>query len=111
MQHLELLLDERPIEECHARDVAARSVETADEADCARICSDDEDDRDRFGCGLGGERRRRGAYAGDHVHLAGDKIGCQRRKTRVVALRPAILGGHVPPFDKAALVEAAPSGR
>ena len=48
------------------------------------------------------------AEGGNHAHLLGDQIGCQRRQLIELAMRPAIFDLDVLAFDKSCLAEAAP---
>src|SRR5262249_44133260 len=64
----------------------------------------DEDDgncRRRCPCG-----QRRGAIRRDHVDLTADQVGCQRRQTIVLTLRPAILDCDVLSFKVAGAFQA-----
>jgi hypothetical protein len=89
----------------YARDVAGRSAETDYETFFYRIVAARKHDRDRGGCGLGGESRRRPASHNDG-HLVVDQIGDQICQSIVLTVCPAGLDNNVLTFDKTGFVEA-----
>jgi hypothetical protein len=88
----------------HAGNIAARSVEAGNEANFHRVLGGREDDRNRRGCPLGGERRRC-AKRGDHGDLTTHQIGCLLRQPIIVALRPAVFDRHILAFDVTGLLQ------
>jgi len=85
-------------------------AKTGEEAEGDRIDAYVEDDRDGRSGRLRRERRGDGGGENDG-HPARDEIGRERRQPIVFALRPAILDGNIPPFDKAGLAQASTEGR
>ena len=65
-----------------------------------------EDDRNRCGRRLCGQRRR-SAIRDDHGHLAAHQIGRQRRQSIVLAVRPAVFDRDVLALDITGLFQAA----
>ncbi len=85
-------------------DVASRAVETGDQAELHWIAADREDDRNRRGCRLGGERR--GVGPGEqHGHFPIDQVGGERRQSIVLTIGKAVLDCNILPFDIAGLVQ------
>jgi hypothetical protein len=90
----------------HAREIAARSVQTGDEPESDRITADEEDDRNGRGRGFGRERPKDLIGRGDHGDLSTDQIGCQHRQPIVLLLRPAIFDRDIPALDIAGFSQA-----
>src|SRR5262249_43381829 len=88
-------------------DIAARPVETGDEAELNRVAAACEDDRDcrsrRLGCNC-----RRGVMRSDHRHLTAYQIGCEVGQSVDLVLRPAILDRHILALDVAGFTNALP---
>src|SRR5262245_17666273 len=88
-------------------DIAARPVETGDEAKLNRVAAACEDDRDcrsrRLGCNC-----RRGVMRSDHRHLTAYQIGCEVGQSVDLVLRPAILDRHILALDVAGFTKALP---
>src|SRR5262249_25773827 len=88
----------------YAREIAARSSETGDKSRRDWVVAGREDDRN-------GRRRRLCCYhrrrtvRGNHSYLALDQVGHQRRKSIILAVRPAILNRHVAALDIAGSVK------
>jgi PAS domain S-box-containing protein len=75
-------------------EIAARSIETRNQAQLHRVTASGEHDRNRTGRRLGSERWW-GANRDDHGNPAADKIDCQCRKAIVLVLRPAIFDRQI----------------
>jgi hypothetical protein len=100
-------LPKLPHNEGDAGDVAARPVETGDEAKLNRVAAACEDDRDcrgrRFGYNCLGAAMR-----SDHRHLTAYQIGCKVGQSIILVLRPAILDRHILALDVAGFTNALP---
>src|SRR5690242_5512685 len=68
------------------------------------------DEYDRNGCRrrFGGERRCHAPHRDDDSHLTSNQIGRQGGNPIISTLRPAVVDGHVPAFDKAEFVQPFP---
>src|SRR5262249_19940055 len=86
--------------------VAPGMRQTGDETKVDRIARGGEDNRDRCGGCLRGERRRRTGCRNDR-HLALYQIGNEFRQPIIVAIRPPVFDHDVLTFDKTHLVQAA----
>jgi len=71
-----------------------------------RVARGHEHDRNGGGRSLCCEGRWRAGECGNHRHLAGNEIREQRRKSIVVALRPAIFDDHIASLDISAFAQA-----
>ena len=106
MQQLQLLRRELSSVEGRTRDIAARPVEAGDEAELHRIAGGREDDWNRRGCRLGGQRRDGAAARVNDRHLAANQIGRQRRQAIILTLRPAVFDADIAVLDIAGVVQA-----
>jgi hypothetical protein len=92
-----------------AREIAARLGEAGDKPRRDRIIAGGEHDRNaggrRFCC-----QHWCGAVRGNHIHLATDQVSYQRRKSIILALRPAVFDPHVLAFDIAGFQVRSRSG-
>src|SRR5947209_2017287 len=88
-------------------DIAARPVETGDEAELNRVAAAYEDDRDRRSRRLGYDCRGK-VMRSDHRHLTAYQIGCEVGQSVVLVLRPAILDRHILALDVAGFTNALP---
>src|SRR6516162_3030971 len=86
--------------------VAAGASEAGYKAKLDRVYTFAEDDWDRCRCSFHRERYKRGAYRGDHGHLAVDQVGYQCRQTIVWALKPMVLDRYILAFDVTSFVQA-----
>src|SRR5262249_57942486 len=89
MHKSEALWSERQTEAMDARGIAARPIETRDEAEPDGIVADGKRDRNRAGGRFGGERRRGALRRCDQRHLTLHQIGSERGKAVVAFLGPA----------------------
>src|SRR5215470_10102381 len=106
MQQLKPLRLESDRQTTDTRDIAAGPVHAGDESVLDRVAAGLENNRYCGGCRLCCETRcGRGACSNDG-DLATNEIGCQRRQSVILALRPAILDRHVAAVDKASFVQA-----
>ena len=87
-----------------ACDIPAGMRETADQSSTHRISSRGKDDRDRFGCLLGGGDCRR-PRSDDDVHAAVDKVLGYFFKAIRLAVRPAIVDLQIVPADPALVAQ------
>lgn len=78
--------------------VTAGASQRSDEAAADRIPSGEEHEGNRGACPSDSERRV-GPTRHDHVDVEPNEIVRQQRKPLGIAFRPAVLHGHVPPFD------------
>src|SRR5262249_21242506 len=90
-------------------DVAARPVETGDEAELNRVAAAYEDDRDRRSRRLG-YICRDDVMSSDHRHLTAYQIGCEVGQSVVLVLRPAILDHDILALDVTGFTNALPKG-
>src|SRR5262245_33845348 len=91
------------------RHVAARPGNIGDETKCHRVLSESKDNRYCGGCRLGGERPGLGED-GHHAGATTDQIGCQFRKTIVLAFRPAIFDDDAATLDITGLSQGLAKG-
>src|SRR5262249_28098076 len=89
----------------HARDVAARPVAAADQAEFDGVTAAYEDDRDGRSRRLG-RNCRGGIVCSDYCHPTAYQIGCEVRQLIVLVLAPAILDRHIPALDVAHFTNA-----
>src|SRR5262249_5771753 len=89
----------------HTGDVAAWMRETLHEPRGDRISGDRNDDRNRCCRRLGRSRPRR-AMGENRVDLQMHQLGCESRKTRVIALSPSVLYDKVFAFNVFALAQS-----
>src|SRR5215813_9008636 len=94
-------------EESHARDIAAGTIETGNEAEIDRIGTDREYDRNGCGCGFRGERSRRG-QRNDRGRGIGRQLGSHCRQSVEATIARAIFDRDIAPFDIAGVLEAVP---
>src|SRR5262245_11458525 len=87
-------------------DIAARPVETGDEAELNRVAAACVDDRDCRSRRLGYDCR--GGVSSDHRHLTAYQIGCEVGQSVGLVLRPAILDRHILALDVADFTKALP---
>ena len=66
---------------------------------------DEEDDRDRRGCGLGSQCRCGTSARGNHEDLSTNQISRQLGQPMVLALRPTVHDYHVLAFDIASVLQ------
>src|SRR5262249_37376165 len=100
MQQPKLLCPKLSNDKRDTGDIAARPVETGDEAELNRVGAAGEDDRDRRSRRLGCNCRE-GVMRSDHRHLTAYQIGCEVGQSVVLVLRPAILDRHILALDVA----------
>src|SRR5262249_39592378 len=81
-------------------EIAIRAIQAGDECCRDRVEPGLEDDRDRRGCGLGSEYRRR-AGRDDHGCTPVNQIGGERRQSIMLAVRVAIFDCHAAACDEA----------
>jgi hypothetical protein len=93
------------VDVAEAGEVAIRPSQAGDEAGCDRVTDASEDDRDRRGGILRGQRRCRGDGR-DHINLAADEIRGQSGQPIVIALRPAVFDRDVLALDVAGFVQS-----
>src|SRR5215813_5378225 len=91
------------------RHVAAWPGNIGDETKCHRVLSESKDNRYCGGCRLGGERPGLGED-GHHAGATTDQIGCQFRKTIVLAFRPAIFDDDAATLDITGLSQGLAKG-
>src|SRR5262245_54177437 len=94
----------------HTGEIGTRSIQASDKPECDRINAGDEDDRNGRGRSFGREHSKDVTGLGDYGDLLMDQIGRQRRQPMVLLLRPAILDGDIPTFDKAGFAQALAKG-
>ena len=99
------------VEPADAGHVAARPVETGNEASLDGVFAAVEDDRDRGGCRNSGVRRHDAAGGGDDIDLAAHQLGGKRRQLIRLAARPSVFDGDVFPLDITRLAQAFAKGR
>src|SRR6266567_7556732 len=73
-------------EEAHARNVAARSIETGDQAELDRITAIRKNDRNSMRCSFGCERGLNSAGCHEHGHPPPDQFCGQCRQTVIVTV-------------------------
>ena len=94
VQQLQLLRRHLHVQRAHSGNIAARSVQAADQPELDRIVGELEDDRNGRGRRFGSECRRE-AMKRNHAHLTTNQFGGQRRQSVVVAFRQAVLDRQV----------------
>src|SRR5262245_30114681 len=107
MQQPKLLCPKLRRNEGDTGDVAARPVETGDEAELNRVAAGYEDDRDRRSRRLG-YNCRGDVMRSDHRHLTAYQIGCEVGQSVVLVLRPAILDHDILALDVTGFTKALP---
>src|SRR5215831_2015591 len=107
MQQPKLLCPKLRRNEGDTGDVAARPVETGDEAELNRVAAGYEDDRDRRSRRLG-YNCRGDIMRSDHRYLPAYQIGREVGQSVVLVLRPAILDRHILTLDVAGFTNALP---
>src|SRR5262249_16724722 len=98
VQKLQALCSHLSSEKINARRIAAWPGKAGDKSKPDRIFVDAKDDGDCCGCCLGSEGGGR-SECGNHGNLAAYQLGCQRRKSIILAIGPAIDNGHVLAFN------------
>src|SRR5262245_27970835 len=106
MQQSKLLRPKLSSDKRDTGDIAARPVETGDEAKLNRVATACEDDRDRRSRRLG--HHCRGGVRSDRRHLMAYQIGCEVGQSVVLVLRPAILNRYILALDVAGVTNALP---
>jgi len=91
----------------HARDIAAGTIETGNEAEIDRISTDREYDRYGCGCSFRGQRSRRG-QRNDRGRGIGRQLGSYCRQSVEATIAGAIFDRDIAPFDIAGVLEALP---
>src|SRR5262245_62065971 len=109
MQQPKLLCPKLRRNEGDTGDVAARPVETGDEAELNRVAAGYEDDRDRRSRRLG-YNCRGDVMRSDHRHLTAYQIGCEVGQSLDLVLRPAILDHDILALDVAGFTNPLPEG-
>src|SRR5262245_56725709 len=109
MQQPKLLCPKLRRDEGDTGDVAARAVETGDEAKLNRVAGAYEDDRDRRSRRLG-YNCRGDVMRSDHRYLTAYQIGCEVGQSVVLVLRPAILDHDILALDVAGFTNPLPEG-
>src|SRR5215475_11258046 len=109
MQQPKLLCPKLRRDEGDTGDVAARPVETGDEAELNRVAAGYEDDRDRRSRRLG-YNCRGDVMRSDHRHLTAYQIGCEVGQSLDLVLRPAILDHDILALDVAGFTNPLPEG-
>src|SRR5215510_917269 len=107
MQQPKLLCPKLRRNEGDTGDVAARPVETGDEAELNRVAAGYEDDRDRRSRRLG-YNCRGDVMRSDHRHLTAYQIGCEVGQSLDLVLRPAILDHDILALDVAGFTNPLP---
>src|SRR5215813_11523792 len=107
MQQPKLLCPKLTSDKRDTGDIAARPVETGDEAELNRVAAACEDDRDRRSRRLGYDCRP-GVMRSDHRHLTAYQIGCEVGQSVGLVLRPAILDHDILALDVAGFTNALP---
>jgi hypothetical protein len=95
-------------EDAYASDIAARPVDTGNEAHLDRIGASDENNRYYAGRSLRHPPRRIGS--GNHCHAPADKIGSQRGKEIEPATRESIFNGDILPLNESRVTESLSEG-
>src|SRR5262249_11158274 len=98
-------------EKIDAGRVATGVSEAGYKAKLDRVYTFAEDDWDHCRCSFHRERNQRGAYRGDHGHLAVNQVGYQCRQTIVWALQPVVLACYILASDVTSLVQPFAEGR
>src|SRR5262245_47764049 len=109
MQQPKLLCPKLRRNEGDTGDVAARLVETGDEAELNRVAAGYEDYRDRRSRRLG-YNCRGDVMRSDHRHRTTYQIGCEVGQSLDLVLRPAILDHDILALDVAAFTNPLPEG-
>src|SRR5215510_9618887 len=104
MQQSKLLCPKLSNDKRDTGNVAARPVETGDEAELNRVAAACVDDRDRRSRRLGYDCR--GGVSSDHRHLTAYQIGCEVGQSVGLILRPAILDRHILALDEGGFTKA-----
>src|SRR5215813_12211463 len=105
MQQSKLLCPKLSRDKRDTGDIAARPVETGNEAELNRVAAACEDDRDRRSRRLGYDCRR-GVVHSDHRYLTAHQISCEVGQSVGLVLRPAILDRHILTLDVAGFTKA-----
>src|SRR5215472_5092013 len=105
MQQPKLLCPKLSRDKRDTGDIAARPVETGNEAELNRVAAACEDDRDRRSRRLGYDCRR-GVVHSDHRYLTAHQISCEVGQSVGLVLRPAILDRHILTLDVAGFTKA-----
>lgn len=96
-------------QEAEPSQVLAGSREALDQPGVDRIGCHRDDDGDRLGRVLGGERRRRGRGK-DEIDRAPDKLPCKIREAVSLLVCPPILDGNVSSLNPAEVSQTLPEG-
>src|SRR5262245_51191170 len=86
--------------------IAARSIETGNEADLHRVRADDENDGNCRRCRFCGECRRSAYRRHDHSHTSLDQIGSQCRKGLIASFGPTIVDRRILAVDVSGFVQS-----
>jgi hypothetical protein len=105
MQQLKALGHDRRGQYRCAREVASRMVKARDKANCDRISTHVEDNRNCLGCCFSGNRCCRSIRNYDHGYPTPNQIGNQSWQPVVVLLRPTVLNRHVLALDVTGLCQ------
>src|SRR5262249_36363031 len=108
VQQLESLPRHRKKDLAYARDIAPWMREAGNEANLDRIRAYDKDDRNCLRRCFGCESRGGGTRDCDDSHFATNQLGCQRRQSVVLTVRPAVFYRYILALDVADFAQALP---
>src|SRR5262245_27235678 len=108
LQHLQLLRSQFQKQHAHSRSIAARTVKAGDKASLNGVAAAVENNRNRWRCCLGGQRRRLAAVGHDHGQLTLRQFKRKRWQSIIASFRPSIFDRDVLAFDVTGLGQARP---
>src|SRR5262245_35538037 len=91
--------------------VATRPAQTGDKSEWNWVEPYVENDWNRGGCRLSGQRSGRASWYSDHAHSTTNQISRQLRKSIVPTLSPAIFNRHISALEETAFAQALLKGR
>jgi len=93
-------------EEAYASEISARPVEAVHKPDLDGISALHENNRNRFGRGLGCKCTVCALEHNDYRHLTANQFVYQRRQPIISTLSPAVVNDHVLAFDVTGFLQA-----
>jgi hypothetical protein len=105
-QGFELLCPQRIDQEADPGDIAARPIQAGDKPQLDRIATDCNEDGNGCRAWLSCDGRRNSAHRHDERDLVTDQLGCKRRQSIILLLRPAVFERNVSALDVASFLQA-----